>query len=106
MELEKRKLFIVFNRARAKARKFKNTAKLLDRIRKAMGILQSKEYYVAERALYSPTASSCGCKDWEFHLSPKRAYTGPCKHMIAEVLLERVRQIQYQQTNFLVLVGG
>lgn len=99
--MNKRKLFIVFNRAIAKARRAGNAVKLLERLRKALGILQYKEYYVAEKELYVPTVSSCGCKDWEFHLSPKRAYTGPCKHMIAEILLERIQKLQYRQTNFL-----
>lgn len=101
--LDKQKMFIVLNRARTKARKehpeqFKQIA---DRLYKAVGIIQHHDYYVSEKALYCPTRSTCNCKDWEFHYAAKRKYTGPCKHMTAEILLERMQLVTFNQIDFL-----
>jgi len=98
--MDRRKLFIVFNRAVSKARKSTDALKIVPRIFQALGILQHHDYYVAEKSLYNPTATFCGCKDWEFRFSAKRAYRGHCKHMIAEILLERVSLVTYQQKTF------
>ena len=95
--MNKSKLFIVFNRAKAKAR---NDVKLLQRIYKAFKILQSKDYYQDEKALYNPSPVSCGCKDWEFRHSVKRGYAGHCCHMIAEILMDRISKVTYQQMDF------
>lgn len=102
------KLFIVFNRSMSRARKQEQypVDKLLERIKKAFSILQSLDYYQAERQEYRPTTATCNCKDWEFHLAHKRAYAGPCKHMIAETLLLRIQEIKYIQSNFFDLCGG
>lgn len=98
--MNKRKLFVVFNRAIAKARKAQESAKIIQRLYKALGILQHHDYYVAEKALYHPTTFSCGCDDWKYRNAAKRQYRGFCKHVIAEILLERVSLITYQQRTF------
>lgn len=100
-KIDKRKLFIVFNRAMSKARKTSNDPKLIQRLKKALGILQHHDYYVAERSLYHPTATHCNCKDLEYWYAKKRAYKFHCKHMIAEILLERISQVKYQQLKLL-----
>jgi hypothetical protein len=81
----KSELFTAYNYARAAARKTGDT-KRIERLNRALGILQSKAYYAGERAEYQPTQAGCGCKDWEYHMATRRAYTGPCKHMLAETL--------------------
>lgn len=83
--ISRSELFTQYNKARAQARREGN-GKLIERLNKALGILQSKAYYQGERITYIPTVSACGCKDWEFRHAAKRAYSGPCKHMIAEQL--------------------
>lgn len=100
--LEKQKMFIVFNRARTtcKQQQRPDEEQILDRLYKALGILQHHDYYEAEKAQYSPTRSSCNCKDWEFHLAARRKYTGPCKHMTAEILKERMMLVNYIQLDF------
>ncbi|MBI5955148.1 MAG: hypothetical protein HY865_26120 [Chloroflexi bacterium] len=85
--LTKSEIFTVYNQMRAAARREGNT-KQIERLNKALGILLSKEYYAGERLAYIPTKDSCGCKDWEFRFSSKRAYTGGCKHMLAEVMMQ------------------
>lgn len=98
--MNKRKLFIVFNRAVAKARKAQEAAKLIQRIYLALGILQHHDYYVAEKSLYNPTTHSCNCNDWLYRNAAKRQYHGRCKHMIAEILLERASLVTYHQKTF------
>jgi len=99
------KLFIVWNRARAKARQQPDSVEqILDRLNKALGILQSRDYYQAEKELYHPDFYSCGCKDWEFRLAANRKYVGPCKHIAAEILKYRVNHLTYEQTTFLGLL--
>ena len=95
-----RKLFIVYNHAIAKARRYGNDPKLIQRLHLALGILQYHDYYVAEKEQYHPTATSCNCKDWEYHYAKRRGYKFHCKHMIAEILLERVNQVTYRQLSF------
>lgn len=87
----KSELFTAYNRLRAAARKAGDTKKV-ERLNKALGILQSKEYYQGERAEYDPCLYSCGCKDWEFRNAKRRAYTGPCKHMLAEEMLVAIAE--------------
>jgi hypothetical protein len=82
----KSEIFTAYNKARAVARRAGDT-KQIDRLNKALGILLSKSYYGAEKAEYQPTHYTCGCKDWQFKYARRRAYTGPCKHMLAEALL-------------------
>lgn len=96
-----RKLFIVFNRAMAKARKTGNDPKLIQRLHLAFGILQHHDYYTQEKAEYNPTSTHCNCKDFQYSYAKKRGYKLHCKHMIAEILLERVNQIKYQQLSFI-----
>ena len=81
----KSELFTAYNLARAAARKAGDT-KQIERLNKALGILQSKAYYSGERAIYYPTQAACSCKDWQYHTAARRGYTGPCKHMLAETL--------------------
>ena len=95
-----RKLFVVYNRAIAKARRSGNDPKLIQRLHKAFSILQSNQYYQDEKSLYHPTTHSCNCKDWEYRHAHKRGYTGYCGHVIAEILLERVNQVSYKQMSF------
>lgn len=85
----KSELFTTYNKMRAAARRDGDT-KQIERLNKALGILQSKTYYQGERAEYQPTVGACGCKDWEFHFAARRRYTGPCKHMLAESLFSAV----------------
>jgi hypothetical protein len=84
--LTKSEFFSVYNQMRSAARREGNT-KQIERLNKALGILLSKEYYAGERLAYIPTVDSCGCRDWEFRYSSKRAYAGACKHMLAEVMM-------------------
>ncbi len=81
--ITKSELFTAYNKARNAARRA-GDLKLIERLNKALGILQSKAYYAGDRVLYIPTLTACGCKDWEFRHAAKRAYCGPCKHMLAE----------------------
>ena len=83
--ITKSEIFTAYNKARSQARKA-GDMKLIDRLNKALGILQSKAYYAGDRVLYIPTVTGCGCKDWEFRHAAKRGYAGPCKHMLAEQL--------------------
>lgn len=82
----KSELFTAYNKMRAAMRRA-GDVKGLERLNKALGILQSKAYYQGERGEYLPTLASCGCKDWEYRNAKRRAYTGACKHMLAESLL-------------------
>jgi hypothetical protein len=91
--LTKSEIFTVYNRMRAAARREGNL-KLIERLNKAVGILLSKEYYAGERLAYIPTVDSCGCKDWEFRHSSKRAYVGGCKHMLAESMMQAVFELR------------
>jgi len=104
--LFKQKAFIVFNRAISRARKSSDAVKVIPRLYKALGIIQCHDYYVAEKAKYQPTYHSCGCDDWKYHNSVKRGYTGHCKHMIAEILMECINSLQWKQTDFFHMVGG
>lgn len=101
-DLYKSKLFIVYNRSMnvAKHQNIYPADKLINRIKKAFSILQSIDYYKNEKAEYQSTAHSCNCKDWEFHLAHKRAYTGPCGHMIAETLYQRMLELKFIQLDF------
>lgn len=82
----KSEIFTAYNIARAQARR-EHDSKKIERLNKALGILMSKSYYDSEKAEYQPSHFTCGCKDWEFRHSAKRAYNGPCKHMLAESLI-------------------
>jgi len=83
-------LFTAYNLARAAARKAGDLKKI-ERLNKALGIMQSKAYYEKERAEYQPTQTTCNCKDWHFNYARKRAYSGPCKHMLSEALALNVQ---------------
>lgn len=83
----KSEIFTAYNHMRAEARKA-GDLKRIERLNKALGILQSKDYYQAEKAEYSPSTEQCGCKDFEFRFSKRRGYAGPCKHQLAEMMVE------------------
>lgn len=100
MNTEKRKLFIVYNRAIAKAKKSPDSVKIVQRLKKAFSILQHHNYYIDEKLAYMPTCSSCNCDDWKYHNAAKRQYRGHCKHMMAEILIERMKMVTYHQTTF------
>lgn len=89
--ITKSEIFTAYNKARNAARRA-GDCKLIERLNKALGILQSKLYYAGDRVLYIPTVTACGCKDWEFRHAAKRAYTGPCKHMLAEQMTAEIIQ--------------
>lgn len=89
--ITKSELFTAYNKARNAARRA-GDLKLIERLNKALGILQSKAYYAGDRVLYIPTLTACGCKDWEYRNAAKRAYTGACKHMLAEILTAEIMQ--------------
>ncbi len=84
----KSEIFVAYNQLKAIAKRDGDTKKI-DRLNKALGILMSNNYY-ADKEAYSPSIGSCGCKDWEFNYSKKRAYTGPCKHMLAELMIQMI----------------
>lgn len=102
--LYQQKLFIVFNQAKAKAKKSTDASKIMQRLNKALGILQSKEYYVAEKAKYQPTYFTCNCDDWKYHNAARRGYTGHCKHMMSVILMERINQLKYIQLDFFSMI--
>ena len=89
MIITRSELFTAYNLARAAARRAGNNPRELERINRALGILQSKAYYQGERMEYAPTHYTCACKDWQYHRAARRQYTGPCKHMWAETLTDR-----------------
>ena len=89
----KSEIFSAYNHLRAELRKAGDT-KGIERLNKALGILQSKDYYQGERSVYVPTLTDCGCKDWEFRNAHRRAYTGPCKHILAEQLLAAIAELR------------
>lgn len=78
-------IFKAYNQARGRARRL-GELKQVDRLNKALGILQSADYYQSEKAIYHPSRGSCNCKDWQYRHAAKRQYTGACKHMLAESL--------------------
>ena len=100
MNIQQRKLFIVYNRAIAKAKRSPDAAKIIQRLHKALGIIQSHNYYIAEKSKYEPTRCTCGCDDWKYHNAAKRQYHGHCKHMMAEILMSRIQELKYRQLSF------
>lgn len=107
----KSEIFSVYNKVKAFARK---NPDLIDpkRVDKALGILQSNAYFVDSREEYNPTTNNCGCKDWEFFYASRRCYVngqekgkyaGPCKHMIAELLIAKIQdQREELEVSFLL----
>lgn len=107
IDSRKRKLFVVYNQAVAAAKRKNDpmtAEKICNRLKKALGIMQSLEYYLEEKALYQPTFQSCGCKDFEFRNANKRQYKGMCKHQMALILENRVNTLKYEQETFLGLL--
>lgn len=99
----KSEIFTVYNKMRAALRKAGNE-KALCRLNKALGILQSKDYFNQfERESYNPTADSCGCKDWQYRFSKRRKYTGACKHMLASQMMAMIeaRRREHEITEWL-----
>lgn len=89
-QITRSELFRAYNRMRAIVRK-SGDGKALERLNKALGILQSRDYYAAgEQAIYFPTATTCGCKDWQFRTAKKRGTLAPCKHVFAEMLVKMI----------------
>jgi hypothetical protein len=98
--LTKSEIFTAYNRARSAARKA-GDEKMIERLNKALGILQTKNYYQAEKAAYAPTTEHCNCKDWEFRFTKRRGYAGPCKHQLAEMLIQSIfeqREIVFHES--------
>jgi predicted nucleic acid-binding Zn finger protein len=89
----KSEIFTTYNHLRAEARKA-GDLKQIERLNKALGILQSKDYYLAEKAEYLPSTEHCGCKDFEYRFSKRRGYAGPCKHQLAEIMIEAIRELR------------
>lgn len=87
--ITKSELFRAYNRMRAIVRKT-GDQKAMDRLNKALGILQSKAYYAGEKAAYTPTRTACGCKDWQYKYAKKRGTLAPCKHIFAEMLIDMI----------------
>lgn len=104
IDIYHQKLFIVFNQAKSKARKSTDAGKIIQRLNKALGILQSLDYYRDEKAQYQPTYFSCNCPDWKYHLATRRDYKGHCKHMMAEILIERINSLKWKQTDFFEMI--
>ena len=79
------RLFTIYNKARVAARNG-----LLDeaRVNKALGILQSNDYYSDKD--YLTTLKSCTCPDHQF-----RGTT--CKHMIAKMIETRMDQLAFAE---------
>ena len=81
--INKSYLFTVYNKARSAAK----TGKLdLKRVNKALGILQTPDYYTGDKAEYGPSIHSCGCPDYKV-----RRVT--CKHMISEMIKYRIDEL-------------
>ena len=88
----KSEIFTVYNKMRAALRATGNP-KAIDRINKALGILQSKG--LADKlAEYRPTQHDCTCKDWEFRYARKRAYKGVCKHIMVMIMLDLIEAMR------------
>lgn len=87
--MTKSEIFTAYNILKAAMKKQGDT-KAIERLNKALGILQSKAYYMGGKNEYQPTTFDCGCKDWEFRYARKRGYTGPCKHMLAEIMFDMI----------------
>ena len=86
--MTKSEIFRAYNKMRGT---LKGDPKAQQRLNKALGILQSKNGRLPDvLAEYRPSASFCGCKDWEFRFARKRAYTGICKHMMVVTMLEMI----------------
>jgi hypothetical protein len=87
--LSRTEIQVVVNRMRGFAREHPD---LIDpvRVEKAAQLLRSESYFAFTRELFFPTPKSCGCQDARYFDSPKRKYTGPCKHQIAEMLIDDI----------------
>ncbi len=80
--MDKSKLFTIYNRARAAARR---GALDPDRVNKALGICQANDYYREKEYLTSVT--SCTCPDHQYR-------SAICKHMIGKMIEIRVSEEQ------------
>lgn len=89
--ITKSELFRAYNHLRAIVKTW-GDQKAMDRLNKALGILQSKAYYTGDRMAYTPTVTGCGCKDWEFRNAKRRGTLAPCKHIFAEMLFQAIMQ--------------
>ncbi len=79
----RKEVFSVYNQVKAAARKAGDVQQV-DRINKALGMLLSGKGAKAE---YKSSCLCCLCADYSY----RRGYSGPCKHMIAEVMFHLVR---------------
>lgn len=88
----KAKLFGYFNKAKASNR---GNQKAVQRINKALGICQhGLDRYMAENGHMLTLLDGelgCTCEDYTYRNSAKRAYTGPCKHMLAFKLMVKAQ---------------
>lgn len=87
--ITKSELFRAYNHLRAIVKTW-GDQKAMDRLNKALGILQSKAYYTGDRMAYTPTVTGCGCKDWQYKNAHKRGTLAPCKHIFAEMLFQAI----------------
>jgi hypothetical protein len=100
---DKRILFLKFNKSRNSIKLHPTMTDeykrhMLDRLYKALGILQHCEYFVAEKEQYHPDRYHCNCNDQKYWHSQKRDYKGPCKHRLAIAMLET--KLEYRQLSF------
>jgi len=95
----KSEIFTVYNKMRAALRTLDNP-KAIERCNRAMGMLQSKAYWTHTRHDYAPTKDDCGCKDWEFNYAKKRGWNGPCKHMMAEIMVEKIIELRLERAAY------
>ena len=102
-KLIKRKIFIRFNKSRTAIKQSsvmtdEHKRHMLDRLYKALGILQHHDYFVAEKEKYQPDRYHCNCPDQKYWHSAKRNYRGPCKHRLA-IAVEEIK-LEYKQLSF------
>jgi hypothetical protein len=100
---EKRKLFIKFNKSRLAIINHPTMSDnykchMLDRLYKALGILQHHDYFVQEKEKYNPDRNHCSCPDMKYWNTAKRDYHGPCKHRLAVAMQEIT--LSYTQLSF------
>ena len=88
----KSEIFTVYNKLRA-ALRLTGNQKAIERINRALGILQSKALF-EKLSEYRPTQGDCTCKDWEYRFARKRAYTGICKHSMVVIMLDLIGELR------------
>ena len=100
---DKQIVFTKFNKSRAAIKSHPTMSDnhkhhMLDRLYKALGILQHHDYFVAEKEKYQPDRYHCNCNDQKYFYSRKRDYRGPCKHRMSIAVMEV--KLEYRQLSF------